>query len=66
MGQIEVHCNNKQLASIIRDFEDASIPVEVNYGVSRKGKTILKVIYDNEDDGMVAGIIQYRMKTDED
>ena len=60
-----IQCNGRQLQSILKDFEDASVPVETAYGRMHKGKTELKMYYDDQDDGIVAGIVKYRMKINE-
>lgn len=66
MGAITITCNSKQLEAILRDFEDASVPAETVYGRMHKGKTDLKISYDDEDDAIVAGIVKYRMRNNED
>lgn len=60
-----VKCNSRQLKAILKDFEDASVPVEVSYGNLHKGTTELKMYYDDQDDGIVAGIVKYRMRNNE-
>lgn len=65
MGTMAIICNSKQLEHILKDFEDASVPVETSYGSFHKGKTELKIHYDDADDGIVAGIVKYRMRNNE-
>ncbi len=60
-----VKCNSRQLEYILKDFEDASVPVEVSYGRLHKGKTELNIFYDDQDDGLVAGIVKFRMRSNE-
>lgn len=65
MGKMKVKCNGRQLQAILKDFEDASVPVDVSYGKLHKGMTELKMFYDDQDDGIVAGIVKYRMRNNE-
>lgn len=60
-----VKCNGRQLQTILKDFEDASVEVEVSYGKLHKGTTELKMFYDDQEDGIVAGIVKYRMRNNE-
>lgn len=60
-----IQCNGGQLQAILKDFEDASVPVEVSYGKLHKGMTELKMFYDDQEDGIVAGIVKYRMRCNE-
>lgn len=66
MGAMTITCNSKQLEAILRDFEDASVPADTAYSRMHKGKTELKINYDDEDDAIVAGIVKYRMRNNED
>ncbi len=65
MGQMTVKCNGKQLRTILKDFEDANVSVDVSYGRFQKGATELSMQYDDREDGIVAGIVKYRMKCNE-
>lgn len=60
-----IKCNSRQLQAILKDFEDASVPVEVSYDKFHKGTTELKMFYDDQEDGIVAGIVKYRMRNNE-
>ena len=57
-----IKCNSKQLQAILKDFEDASVAVDVSYGTLHKGTTDLNMFY---EDGIVAGIVKFRMKSNE-
>lgn len=61
-----IKCNSRQLMAILKDFEDASVPVETAYEPMHKGKTELIIYYDDQDDGLVAGIVKFRMKSNEE
>jgi len=65
MGKMTVKCNSKQLQAILKDFEDASVAVDVFYGTLHKGTTDLNMFYDDQEDGIVAGIVKFRMKSNE-
>lgn len=60
-----VRCNGQQLQAILKDFEDASVAVYVFYGTFHKGKTDLIMFYDDQEEGIVAGIVKFRMKSNE-
>lgn len=60
-----VKCNGGQLRAILKDFEDASVCVDVSYGRFQKGTTELRMFYDDREDGIVAGIVKYRMRCNE-
>lgn len=62
---MKVKCNNRQLEYILKDFEDASVAVDVAYGKFHKGTTVLEMYYDDKEDSIVAGIVQYRMRNNE-
>lgn len=64
-GKMTVRCNSKQLQAILKDFEDASVAVDVSYGTLHKGTTDLNMFYDDQEDGIVAGIVKFRMKNNE-
>lgn len=65
MGKMTIRCNSRQLQAILKDFEDASVAVEVNYSPFHKGTTKLEMFYDDQEDGIVAGIVKFRMKSNE-
>lgn len=65
MGKIVIRCNHKQLEAINKDFEDANVNAEVSYGIFHDGKTDVKIFYDDAEDGIVEGIVKYRMKNNE-
>lgn len=66
MGTMTVKCNGRQVRSILKDFEDASVPVETSYGQMHHGMTELRIVYDDQDDGIVEGIVKSRMKINEE
>ncbi len=66
MAEMNIMCNGRQLKAILRDFVDASVGVDVSYGRFRKGTTELRMIYDDQEDGIVAGIVKFRMKSNEE
>lgn len=39
MGKMTIKCNSEQLKYIQKDFEDASVPVDMSYGPFHKGKS---------------------------
>ena len=65
MGKIVIRCNSLQLEAINKDFEDASVSAEITYGIFHKGTTEVKISYDDAEDGIVEGIVKYRMKNNE-
>lgn len=62
---MKVRCNGKQLRAILKDFEDASVGVEVTYGKFHGGTTELMMYYDDKEDGIVVGIVKFRMRSNE-
>lgn len=66
MGEMTIKCNSRQLKSILKDFEDASVDVETAYGRLHKGETELKMFYNDQEDSIVAGIVKYRMRINEE
>lgn len=48
-----------------KDFEDASVPVDMSYGPFHKGKSEVNLFYDDAEDGIVEGIVKYRMRNNE-
>lgn len=65
MGKLVIDVNRKQLEAIYKDFEDANIAVETSWENFHKGKTVFTIYYNDEDDSLVAGIVKYRMKNNE-
>lgn len=65
MGKMTIKCNSEQLKYIQKDFEDASVPVDMSYGPFRKGKSEVNLFYDDAEDGIVEGIVKYRMRNNE-
>ena len=61
MGKMTIKCNSEQLKYIQKDFEDASVPVDMSYGPFHKGKSEVNLFYDDAEDGIVEGIVKYRM-----
>lgn len=43
MGKMTIKCNSEQLKYIQKDFEDASVPVDMSYGLSIKAN--LRLIF---------------------
>ena len=62
MGKMTIKCNSEQLKYIQKDFEDASVPVDMSYGPFHKGKSEVNLFYDDAEDGIVEGIVKYRMR----
>ena len=65
MGKMTIKCNSEQLKYIQKDFEDASVPVDMSYEPFRKGKSEVNLFYDDAEDGIVEGIVKYRMRNNE-
>lgn len=65
MGKMTIKCNSEQLKYIQKDFEDASVSVDMSYGLFHKGKSEVNLFYDDAEDGIVEGIVKYRMRNNE-
>lgn len=64
MGNISIECSSSQLESILADLAEANIVAETAYGRLHHGKTELKISYNDHDDGIVAGIVKYRLRNE--
>ena len=64
-GKDDYQVQQRTAEYIQKDFEDASVPVDMSYGPFHKGKSEVNLFYDDAEDGIVEGIVKYRMRNNE-